>query len=139
MTKGTVGATVACPMQVPGQVTRRYDLEERTIAFAKRVRVFVKKLPVTLSNMEDSKQLIRSSGSIAANYAEADEAVSTKDFVLRLRICRKESKESRIHLQLLDMQGNVNLEKERQELLQEAKELLLIFASIIRKNETRKS
>jgi four helix bundle protein len=114
---------------------RTFDLEERTIAFAKNVRMFVQTLPRTLANIEDSKQLIRSSGSIAANYAEADEAVSTKDFILRLRICRKESKESRIHLRLVDVQENETLEKERHTLLREAKELLLIFAAIIRKNE----
>jgi four helix bundle protein len=113
---------------------RKFDLEERTIAFAKRVRVFVRNLPRTLSNIEDCKQLVRSSGSVAANYVEADEALGTKDFLMRLRICRKESKESRVHLRLLDVQDNQDLENERQTLIQEATELTLIFTAIIRKN-----
>jgi four helix bundle protein len=115
--------------------TKRYNLGERTLAFAKRIRAFLKKVPPTLGNIEDSKQLLRSSGSVAANYAEADEALSTKDFLMRLRICRKESKESGIHLQLIDTRNNSALVAEQQQLLQEAKELLLIFAAIIRKVE----
>jgi len=115
---------------------KKFDLQDRTLAFAQSVRTFVKKLPPTLGNLEDIKQIIRSSGSIAANYAEADEAVSTKDFLLRLRICRKESKESNIHLKLLDVGANNALDGERRQLLNEARELLLIFASIIRKSES---
>lgn len=111
----------------------KFDLGERTITFAKRVRVFVEQIPHTLANIEDAKQLIRSSGSIAANYAEADEAISSKDFVLRLRICRKESKETRVHLQLISTGSQKKLEVECTTLMQEAKELVLIFASIIRK------
>ncbi len=58
-----------------------FDLEERTFQFAKRVRLFVKSLDKTICNFEDSKQLIRSSGSIGANYIEANESLSKKDFV----------------------------------------------------------
>jgi len=71
-----------------------YDLEERIFQFAKNVRVFVKKLPITTANIEDGKQVIRSSVSIGANYIEANESFSKKDFVFRIKICRKESKES---------------------------------------------
>jgi len=78
-----------------------YDLEERTFQFAKDVRLFLKKLPSTLNNLEDGKQLIRSSGSIGANYIEANEYLSKKDFLMRLKISRKEAKESIYWLRLL--------------------------------------
>ena len=77
------------------QNSKQYDLEDRTLAFAKKVRAFVKKLPKTIANIEDGKQLIKASGSIGANYIEANEALSKKDFVMRIKICRKEAKESR--------------------------------------------
>lgn len=69
---------------------KRYDLEERTLSFAKRVIEFVNKLDKTLSNIEIVKQIVRSSGSVGANYIEANEALSKKDFVMRIKICRKE-------------------------------------------------
>jgi len=77
------------------QNPKQYDLEDRTLRFAKRVRAFVKKLPKTISNLEDARQIVRASGSIGANYIEANEALSKKDFVLRVKICRKEAKETR--------------------------------------------
>jgi len=95
----------------------------------------VKKLPKTISNMEDGKQLVRASGSTGANYIEANEALSKKDFVMRIKICRKESKESKYWLQLVDTGNNPALERERLELLKEATELMLIFGSIVRKSE----
>lgn len=63
--------------------------EIRTLSFAKRVRTFVSKIPKTTANIEDSKQLIRSSGSVGANYIEANESLGKKDFILRIKICRK--------------------------------------------------
>ena len=65
---------------------KQYDLEERTFLFAKNCRAFVKKLSKTIGNTEDGKQLIRSSGSVGANYIEANEAFSKKDFILRAKI-----------------------------------------------------
>lgn len=115
------------------QNPKQYDLEDRTTEFAKRVRRFVETLPKTARNIEDGKQLIRSSGSIGANYIEANEALSKKDFLMRIKICRKEAKESKYWLELLDIQDD-NLEKERKSLLQEATELMLIFSSIMRKS-----
>lgn len=58
-----------------------YDLEERTFQFAKKVRIWVKKLPRSIGNDEDARQLVRSSGSVGANYIEANEALSKKDFI----------------------------------------------------------
>ena len=72
----------------------KYDLEERTFQFAKAVRLFVKTLPKTVANIEDGKQVVRSSGSVGANYREVNEALSKKDFVMRIKISRKEAKES---------------------------------------------
>jgi len=110
----------------------KYDLEERTAKFAREVRSFVSKLPKRIAFLEDSKQLIRSSGSVGANYIEANESLSKKDFVMRAKICRKEAKESRYWLQMFDSLPQ-ELEEERGELTQEATELLKIFSSMIAK------
>lgn len=70
------------------QNPKRYDLEERTLKFAKQVRDFVGRLKKTIVNIEDGKQLIRSSGSVGANYIEANESLSKKDFIIaRLQSC----------------------------------------------------
>lgn len=116
-------------------IKKQYDLEERTSIFSKRTRVFVGKLIKTIGNIEDGKQLIRSSGSVGANYIEANEALSKKDFLMRAKICRKEAKESRYWLDLIDTNENKHLEEERQNLIKEATELMNIFGSIIRKSE----
>jgi four helix bundle protein len=114
--------------------SKRYDLEERTLNFATRIRIFVKKLPKSVGNIEDGKQLIRSSGSIGANYIEANEALSKKDFTMRIKICRKEAKETKYWLMLVDVNNNQGSEKERQELTKESTELMMIFSSIMRKS-----
>ena len=116
------------------QNSKQYDLEERTLEFARKVRAFVKKLSKTIGNVEDSKQLLRSSGSIGANYIEANEALSKKDFVMRIKICRKEAKESKYWLMLMDVNSNQELQKEYQDLIKEATELMMIFSSIMRKS-----
>lgn len=115
--------------------SKHYDLEERTLEFARRNRVFVKKIHKTVGNIEDGKQLIRASGSVGANYIEANESFSKKDFILRIKICRKEAKESRYWLMLIDTTGDSELEKEQLESIQEATELMNIFGAIIRKSE----
>ncbi len=111
-----------------------YDLEERTFRFAKRVRAFVKQLPRTVCNQEDARQLVRSSGSVGANYIEANESLSRKDFVLRVRIARRECKESRYWLRLLDISDSAPA-SECQSLVAEAVELKKILSAIIRKSE----
>jgi four helix bundle protein len=113
---------------------KKYDLEDRTFEFAKRVRVFVKQLSKCLGNIEDGKQLIRSSGSVGANYIEANEALSKKDFLMRAKICRKEAKESLYWLKLIDV-NNSDLEHERELLQTEAKELTHIFGAIVTKSQ----
>ena len=113
---------------------KQYDLEERTYQFAADCRKLIKKVPRTIANIEDCKQLTRSSGSVPGNYIEANEALSQKDFVMRIKICRKESKESILWLRLSDIE-DPGLDKERLRLKQEATELMKIFGSILRKSE----
>ena len=115
------------------QNSKQYNLEDRTWKFAKKVREFVKKLPRTISNLEDSKQVIRSSGSIGSNYIEANESLSKKDFVMRVKICRKEAKETIYWLKLVEMNNIVNLENESKILISEATELMKIFGGILEK------
>jgi four helix bundle protein len=119
----------------PNDPPRRYDLEDRTFRFAQSVRSFVRRLPRTLSNIEDAKQLVRASGSVGANYIEANEALSKKDFVMRIKICRKEAKESGFFLRLLYLADDKEMETIRTALVQEATELTSIFGSIVRKSE----
>jgi len=112
----------------------KYDLEERTFQFASDCREIVKLLKFTTANTEDGKQLIKSSGSVGANYIEANEKLGGKDFVFRLKIARKEAKESRYWLRLLK---NSNPEiKELEKLINESEELRKILSAIIKKFET---
>ena len=118
-----------------GENPKPYDLEERTFQFARRVRAFVKRLPRTIANIEDVRQLVRASGSVGANYIEANESLSKKDFRLRIKISRKESKESRYWLRLVDAGTDPTVEAERLELIQESVELMKIFGAILRNSE----
>lgn len=115
------------------QNSKLYDLRERTLRFAKRVRNYVKNLPKTLSNIEDARQLIKASGSVGANYIEAEEALSKKDFVMRIKISRKEAKESGYWLELTEPKEEQTMEK--QNLIKEATELTKIFGSIVEKSK----
>ena len=117
------------------QNPKQYDLEERSFQFAKRSADFIRSLPKTITNIEYGKQLARSSGSQAANYIEANESLSKKDFSLRIKISRKEAKESRLWLRLVDTGENPELMKEQQALIQEAEELTKIYGSIIEKSK----
>lgn len=117
------------------QPQKLYNLEERTFQFAKDCRILVRQLPKTTGNFEDGKQLVRSSGSTHANYIEANEALSKKDYYHRVKICRKESKESRSWLRLVDTGDNDKINKECSRLVQEATELMRIFGSIIEKGK----
>jgi four helix bundle protein len=111
------------------------DLEERTAVFAEEVRAFVRVLPRTISNIEDVKQLVRASGSVAANCIEANEALGDKDRVMKFRTCRKEAKECQLWLRLLHLGGSDQTELKRDMLRQEAHELKLILSSIVKKLE----
>lgn len=112
-----------------------YDLEERTFIFARDCRMCVRSLPKTISNIEDGRQLIKASGSVGANYIEANEKLGDKDFIFRLKIARKEAKESRFWLRLL-CALNEDVE-DLKTLLNEAEELRKILSSIIKNNENK--
>ena len=111
-----------------------YNLEDRTFQFAKRVRLLVEKLPNTIANREDIRQLVRSSGSVGANYIEANEALSKKDFLLHVKISRKEAKESVYWLSLLHETNDLVDDLEIVSLTSEAIELKKILSSIITKS-----
>jgi len=115
------------------QNSKLYDLGERTFQFAKKTTLYVKDLPKSISILEYSRQVINSSGSVGANYIEANEALSKKGFAMRVKICRKEAKESAYWLRLI---VETNEERWRQEgkiLFSEALELKRIFSSILGK------
>ena len=110
---------------------KQYDLEDRTLEFAKRCRNLVKRIPRTISNIEYGKQLIRSSGSTGANYIEANESLSKKDFLMRVKISKKETKESRFWLNLIEVGNNKESVGEQQYLIGESTELMKIFGAMI--------
>jgi four helix bundle protein len=112
-----------------------YDLEERTYRFAKDVRGYVKVLPNSISHQEDIRQLVRASGSVAANFIEAVEALGGKDKLYKFKTSRKEAKESRLWLRLLSVEGENHLEPVRDSLVNEASELMKILGAIVRKYE----
>jgi len=99
------------------------------------VRLFVKTLPKTTANFEDLKQVVRASGSVGANYIEANESLGKKDFLMRVKICRKEAKESVFFLGLINQNNNLENKSEAERLIQEATELKKIFSSIIEKSK----
>ncbi|SRX75047.1 four helix bundle protein [Aequorivita antarctica] len=114
-----------------------YDLEIRTYLFAKSVRKLVYSFQKSIANIEDGKQLIRSSGSVAANYIESNEHVSDKDFDFRIKICRKEAKESLLWLKLLQNDFNNQYDIKLVELINEADELRKIFSAIVEKRKSK--
>lgn len=114
--------------------SKHFDLEERTLKFAKEVIQFIKNLTKTMANIEIARQLIRSSSSTGANYIEANESLSKKDFRMRIKICRKESRESIYWLRLIETRTEVE-ENKRLALIDEATQLTKIFSSIVEKSK----
>ena len=112
-----------------------FDLEERTFQFAKAVRLFVKTLPKTITNIEDAKQIVKASGSVGSNYRETNESLSKKDFLMRMKISRKEAKESAYWLRVIHETNNLENADDAQSLIQEANELKKIFSSILEKSK----
>lgn len=112
---------------------RRYDLEERTERFSLRVRDLCRNLKQDIINREYISQLIRSAGSVAANYIEANDKLGGKDLRYRIKICKKEAKESVLWLKHILTNDSEQLELERIDLIKESDELMKIFAAILRK------
>jgi len=110
----------------------KFDLEERTLEFAKNVIRLCRQLPQNVINNELIGQLIDSSGSVGANYREANDALSKKDFRHRIKITRKEAKETHYWLGLL-IEANSEFKEKIDPLLIEAPELKKIFSSIVDK------
>ncbi|HBU08876.1 MAG: four helix bundle protein [Omnitrophica WOR_2 bacterium RIFOXYC2_FULL_45_15] len=110
----------------------KYDLEERTAKFGEEIIEFAKKIPQSCVTIPLITQLIKSATSVGANYCEADDACSKKDFVNKIYICKKESRESKHWLRMISKAVDA-LKEEARRHLNEARELNLIFASIIRK------
>lgn len=117
-------------IQIPSP--KHFDLEERTLKFAKSIVNLCKQLPNNTVNFKLVDQLIRSSGSVGANYREANDSLGKKDFVFRIRIARKESKETIFWLELL---REANPEIKIDNLIQECTELRNILSAIIKKTE----
>ena len=116
-------------MQTPPNTI--YDLDKRTFVFAKNVREYVNKLPKRVTNLEIGRQLMRSAGSVGANYIEADEAPGKKDFLMRIKICRKEVKESKYLLHLSEHDKKYGELKAH--LIDESTQLIKIFSTIVKR------
>lgn len=110
----------------------KFDLEERTTNFARKVVKLCKSLPRNPINDRIVGQVVGCSGSIGANYREANDALGKKDFIMHMKISRKESKES-IHWLILLADANAEKEIEIKELEREANEYKNIFSAIINK------
>ncbi len=116
------------------QKPKQYDLEERTLEFGKRIIRLVKALPKNSVNFSLLNQVIRSGTSMGANYREANETETKKDFIYRIRICRKEGKETIYWLNLI-IEANPEFTERMQPLLEETIELVKIFAAILEKSK----
>jgi four helix bundle protein len=116
-------------------MSKQYDLEERTFQFAKNVFLYIKKFSRTISNIEYGKQVVRASSSVGANYIEANEALSKKDFIMRIKICRKEAKESAYWLRLIVETSSEKYTEDGTKLFKEATELKKIFSSTLGKSK----
>ncbi len=112
---------------------KQYDLEDRCLNFTKRVNLYVRLLPKDIPAIENGKQLVRAAGSIGANYIEANESLSKKDFIMRVKISKKECKECRYWLKLTEpLDKNA---KEKEILIQESTELMKILGAILEKSK----
>ncbi|HCI03615.1 MAG: four helix bundle protein [Candidatus Peribacteraceae bacterium] len=122
------------PKQIRNPKNKTYDLEDRTLKFTLDIRRYIKQIPRTMVVKDACEQLIRSSGSIGANYIEANENLGKKDFRMRIKISRKEAKESAYWLTVI-LDNCASNRKEGERLFMESKELVLIFGAILRNSQ----
>lgn len=113
---------------------RTYDLEERTATFGENIIQFARKIPRNVVTLPIISQLVRAGTSVGANYCEADDAESKKDFNHKIGICKKEARETKHWLRMTVM-ACPELKEDARELWTEAKELNLIFNAIVRSNK----
>ena len=113
---------------------KKYDLEERTLEFGKNIIRLCKSLPGNTVNFRLIDQVVRSGTSIGANYREANETVTKKDFKFKISLCLRESKETIYWLELIK-EANLDFQERINKLLQETKELVKIFAAILEKSK----
>ena len=118
--------------QLQNQNVKKYDLEERTAKFGEEIVKFAQKIPSNEVNKPITSQLVRAGTSVGANYCEADSANSKKDFVYKIALCKKESKETKHWLRIASV-AVPNLKDEAVVLWREGNELNLIFSSIIKR------
>jgi four helix bundle protein len=123
---------------MPDAKNPKYDLEERTAKFGEKIIEFCKTIPFSPITKPLISQLTRAGTSVGANFCEADDAESSKDFVHKLGICKKEARETKHWLRMI-VKANPNSKEEAKILWQEAKELNLIFNSIINKIQRKNS
>ncbi len=114
----------------------RFDLEERTARFAEAVVDFAKTIPHSPVNNRLIDQLVGAATSVGANYCEADDAVSKKEFIVNINRCRKEARETKFLLRII-ARAEPSLKPRVRLLWQEAKELNLIFSSIVRRTREK--
>ncbi|MDO8668716.1 MAG: four helix bundle protein [Candidatus Buchananbacteria bacterium] len=118
------------------EITNSYDLEDRTLEYGKRIIKMAKNIPLNIVNNVLVRQVVRSGLSLGANYREANETETKKDFQFRMRICRKEAKETVYWLKLI-IEANPRLKVKMELLLDETCQLLKIFAAIIEKSKNK--
>ncbi|MBI3617956.1 MAG: four helix bundle protein [Candidatus Omnitrophica bacterium] len=112
-----------------------FDIYDRAFKFAVRTAKTIDQLPLTQTTREYGKQLIRASGSVGSNLEEADGALTRKDFINKIGISRREARESRYWLKLLEATTNFTdktIGDEIRWLINESKEIMLILSSIIK-------
>lgn len=117
---------------------KKYDIQERSLEFAVNIAKFINTLPKNYIGIEYSKQLARASASIGANIEEADGTSSRKDFANKMAIGRREARETRYWLRLIQrvyLESKPLLKKESDDLITESREIMLILSSIV--NKTR--
>ena len=112
--------------------TTKFDLEERTARFGEAIIRFAKAVPHNAVTIPLIGQLVRSGTSVGANYCEADDAVSKKEFRNKIGTCKKEARESKYWLRMIAA-AEPGTKPDARPLWQEAKELHLIFATIFRR------
>lgn len=115
---------------------KKYDIQERSLSFAVNIAKFITAIPKNYISIEYTKQLARSSSSIGANIEEADGTLSHRDFANKMAIGRREARETRYWLRLIQralLESDPLLKKESDDLITESREIMLILSCIVNK------